>query len=322
MRSLRIPIPFLFFGGIPVINRFRPRFSKNSSHLIAVLQALFVTFLWSTSWVLIKFGLAEIPALTFAGLRYGFAFLCLLPFVITWPSLTTLSHLSKSEWIGLVCLGVLFYTLTQGAQFLALAYLPAVTTTLLLNFTTVAVALMGILLLAERPSVIQWVGVGLNLIGILLYFYPVDLPTNQIIGVVIAIAGVIANAGSAILGRYINRLGTISPLQVTTVSMGVGASLLLATGLITQGLPTLTLLHWAIIGWLAIVNTAFAFTLWNITLKVLSAIESSVINSTMLIQITLLAWIFLGERVTWKEGIGLILAGLGALIVQLRRQEE
>jgi len=41
------------------------------SHLIPALQALFVTFLWSSSWVLIKFGLEEIPPLTFAGLRYG-----------------------------------------------------------------------------------------------------------------------------------------------------------------------------------------------------------------------------------------------------------
>ena len=48
----------------------------------ARFQALFVTFLWSTSWVLIKIGLQDIPALTFAGLRYGLAFLCLLPFLL------------------------------------------------------------------------------------------------------------------------------------------------------------------------------------------------------------------------------------------------
>jgi drug/metabolite transporter (DMT)-like permease len=33
------------------------------------LQALFVTFLWSTSWVLTKFGLQD-TSVTFAGLRY------------------------------------------------------------------------------------------------------------------------------------------------------------------------------------------------------------------------------------------------------------
>jgi len=52
---------------------------KSSPHTVANIQALLVTFLWSTSWVLIKYGLDEIPALTFAGLRYTAAFLILLP---------------------------------------------------------------------------------------------------------------------------------------------------------------------------------------------------------------------------------------------------
>jgi drug/metabolite transporter (DMT)-like permease len=297
-----------------------PRFIKLSPHLAAVLQALLVTLLWSTSWVLVKFGLADIPALTFAGLRYTVAFLCLLPFTLTRTSLASLGHLSKPDWIRLIVLGILFYTFTQGAQFLALAYLPAITTTLLLNFTTIAVALMGIVLLAEHPNLFQWAGVCLNLTGIFIYFYPVDLPMNQMVGIIVAIVGVLANAGSSILGRYVNRTGTISPLQVTTVSMGIGATLLLGTGLVTQGLPNLSLTNWAMIGWLAVVNTAFAFTLWNLTLRALSAVESSIINSTMLIQIAVLAWIFLGERVTWQEGFGMFLAGLGVLMVQVWRQ--
>ena len=57
-------------------------FRHISPHAKAVLQALFVTFLWSTSWVFIKFGLTNIPVLTFAGLRYSLAFLCLLPLVL------------------------------------------------------------------------------------------------------------------------------------------------------------------------------------------------------------------------------------------------
>ena len=48
-------------------------------HGAAVVTAAFVTFLWSTSWVLIKVGLAaDLPPLPFAGLRYAFAALCLL----------------------------------------------------------------------------------------------------------------------------------------------------------------------------------------------------------------------------------------------------
>jgi len=52
------------------------------SRLAAVLQALLATFLWSTSFVLVKGGLREIPPLTFAGLRYGIAAVCLAPFAL------------------------------------------------------------------------------------------------------------------------------------------------------------------------------------------------------------------------------------------------
>lgn len=38
-------------------------------HIIAVFQALFVVFLWATSWVFVKIGLQDIPPVTFAGWR-------------------------------------------------------------------------------------------------------------------------------------------------------------------------------------------------------------------------------------------------------------
>ncbi len=286
-------------------------------HLRAVLQALFVTFLWATSWVLIKFGLADIPALTFAGLRYSLAFLCLLPLAFTPARRAAIRRLDRAAWLRLIALGLLFYALTQGAQFLGLAYLPAVTVNLLLSFTTVVVTLFGILFLAEWPTGPQWAGSGLYLAGALVYFYPASIPTRQVLGLGIVLVGVLANAGSAILGRQINRSGDIPPLVVTLLSMGLGAALLLVTGLAVQGLPRLSLANWAIIAWLAVVNTAFAFTLWNQTLRTLSAMESSLINNTMLIQIPILAYLFLGEEITLQKGVGLVAAGLGILIVQL-----
>jgi len=93
---------------------------------------------------------------------------------------------------------------------------------------------------------------------------------------------------------------------------------LLVVGIYTQGLPSISVKGWAIIAWLAVVNTAIAFTLWNYTLRTLSATESSIINGTMLIWIPVLAVVFLDERVTSKELVGLVVAGFGTLIVQLR----
>ncbi|MBN1875960.1 MAG: DMT family transporter [Anaerolineae bacterium] len=158
--------------------------NRFSSHTRAVLYALFVTFLWSTSWVLIKIGLKDIPALTFAGLRYTLAFGCLLFFAVR-------GRRGKVFWSSL------------------------------------------------------------------------------------------------------------------------------------QGLSPLTLRHWGIILWLAIVNSALAYTLWNHSLRVLSVMESSLINNTMLFQIALLAWGVLGERMTWQQTLGMVVAAAGVLMVQVRpRQRE
>jgi drug/metabolite transporter (DMT)-like permease len=290
-----------------------------NSHTKAVFQALFVVFLWATSWVLIKIGLQDIPALTFAGLRYTLAFLCILPLVFLSRQKTSLRKISKGTLWQLLVLGLLLYTITQGAIFLTLYYLPAVTVNLLWSFSTVMVALMGIFWLAENPTRFQWAGVLLATFGAVIYFYPATLLTNQLLGVLIAAVGVLANAGASILGRDVNRKGNIHPMTVTTISMGIGALTLLAVGITVQGMPAIPLRGWAIIAWLAVVNTAFAFTLWNHTLRSLSAMESSIINGTMLIWIPILAVLFLQEEVSTKEIIGLVVVAIGTVIVQLRK---
>jgi drug/metabolite transporter (DMT)-like permease len=293
-----------------------------SSHLFAILQALLVTFLWSTSWVLIKIGLkASLPALTFAGLRYTLAFLCLLlPVLVNAECRNALKGISRAEWGELAGLGLLFYTLTQGAQFLSLAYLPAAMVSLLLNLTPVAVGLLGMFFLRERPTRWQWIGVAVSAVGTVVYFMPLALPPTQVVGLVVALVSVLTNAGSSILGRRINHSGQSSPLVVTFVSMGIGALGLLLLGITTQGVGSLTWTQWGIIAWLAVVNTALAFTLWNHTLRTLSAVESSILNGLMLPQIAVLAVVFLGEMLAVKHIAGLALVGLGAVMTQLGRK--
>jgi len=289
------------------------------SHLVPVFQALFVTFLWSTSWILIKFGLDEIPALTFAGLRYTLAFLVLAPFAVLKPEhRSAIRCLSPRRWGQLIVLGLLFYTLTQGAMFVALAHLPAMPVSLLLSFSPAAVALLAIPLLGEYPTRLQWGGMALFLVGLLAYFYPFEVPLKPV-GLAAALIGLVTNVVSSVMGRAVNRRRDIHPLVVTVVSMGVGAVALLIVGIAVQGLPRLDLQSWGIVIYLAVVNTALAFTLWNHTLQRLTAMESSIINNTMLLQIVILAWVFLGEPLGWKTVAGISLAAVGALLVQLRK---
>lgn len=294
---------------------------KNISRTTAILLALLVTFLWSTSFVIIKLGLKEIPPLTFAGLRYFIAFICLLPFVFTKEKLIEIKSIDHKGWLKLIALGIIFYTATQGTQFIGLSLLPSVTVSLWLNFTPIIVAILGILFLSEIPSLRQWIGTALFILGILTYFFPINLSGNQITGLIVMTIGVLANSGSAILGRDINRDSKYHPIVVTVISIGVGAVLLLVLGISVQGLPPISFVNIIYLLWLAIINTALAFTLWNLSLRKLTAMESSIINGTMLIQIAVLAWIFLDEAITLQEGIGMLIAVVGAVLVQLRKRK-
>ena len=84
-------------------------------------------------------------------------------------------------------------------------------------------------------------------------------------GYLIAGIHILATSLSSIMGRGINRQKRLSPLTVTVVSMGIGSILLLGIGLLIEEPPKLDLTGWLIIGWLAVVNTAVTFTLWNHT---------------------------------------------------------
>ena len=130
--------------------------------------------------------------------------------------------------------------------------------------------------------------------------------------------GVLANSFSSVLGRDINRSGKFSPLVVTLISMGFGSVILVTIGIVVQGLPPISNENIIYLLWLAVVNTAFAFVIWNYTLKTLTAMESSIINGTMLIQIAILAWLFLGEGISLKEIMGMCLAAVGAFLVQFK----
>lgn len=285
----------------------------------ALGQALLVTLLWSSSWVLIKIGLKEFPPLLFAGIRYGLAFLLLLPFLKK-ADLDQLQSMKGSQARDLFGLGLAMYFFTQGAQFLSLQHLPAVIPALLINLSPLLVALSSFFFLQEKLSKIQVMGVFICAAGTSLYFVPKFQQNLQLSWVLaIPVLGLFSNAAAALYGRSINRQGKLSALSVTAASMGIGSFFLLATGLIVETLPSIGLKGWAILGWLVIVNTSFAFVLWNRSLQVLTSVESSVINNLMLVQIAAFAWLGLGETLNLLECTALAIVTLGVALTAQRK---
>ncbi len=297
-----------------------------------VALAVLVTVLWSSSWILIRTGLddAELPPLTFAGLRYGLAAVALTAWLTARrprPGLPLLTQRHVDSWHRnrvrtvpwgrIVALGVVQFAVTQGAQFVAIDHQPAATTSLLLATTPLVVALTSGVI-GERPTVIHVLaGVAIG-VGAAVYFSG-ELGWTAI-GLTAALVGLGGNAAAVLLGRATMRAADVDATELTRTTMAIGAATLLVTGVALDGWPSVTLTGAAIVVWLAIVNTAAAFTWWNVCLRHLPAAEVAAINSTMVIQIPLLAWIFLDEPLGWAEGAGLAVVAAGVVLASQPRR--
>jgi drug/metabolite transporter (DMT)-like permease len=302
-----------------------PRPHTERERLIAAGETLLVTFLWATSWVLIKIGLDELDLqpVSFAGLRYVLAALILAP--LGWRAIRGVhrrgEHGLDVRLVSRVAvMGLFMYALAQGAQFAALAVLPAATVGLVLSSIPIWVGVVSWARGEEAATGWQIVGIGVLVAGAALYFGGVDLGSAGWIGLAAAALCAASSTIGQQLSRDLNRdaqarLG--GSIGLTALSMAVGSVLLLAAGVWLEGWPRLDLQGWAIVVWLAAVNTAFAFTLYNRALRTLTAVESSVIVNLLLVMVAAMAWIFLGESLDLRQVIGLALATAGVVIVQV-----
>ncbi|MHA2343609.1 MAG: DMT family transporter [Candidatus Hodarchaeales archaeon] len=287
-------------------------------YLRYLLQAVFVTVLWSSSWVIIKFGLEDLTPLYFAGFRYLVGSITLMMLLIVNSDYRiSIKSQSKKSFAYLSVYGVLFITLTQGGQFLALSLLPAITVSFLLNLSSFIVIILSLLVLSETPSRFELILFLFVFVGIIIYFFPQQQDITSILGLLIGVGVVFVNAFSSIIGRAINRESNKSPLVITGVSMTIGTVFLLIIAVITEPLPVISIKSLITILWLGVVNTAIAFTLWNNAMTKIRAMDMSVINSLMLPQIVILSIVFLGELPLLNEWIGLIIMVSMTFILQL-----
>lgn len=286
------------------------------SHAAAIFLALLVTFLWSTSWMIIKAGLEGLPPFFLAGLRFTTAGIVLLPIALRNGSLRTLRRVTGRELMALVAVGLLYYGITQGGVFFSLSVMQATRFSLVMSASTMVVAFGSMIILKERPRLLQWGGTVIFLAGAILFLAPFD-GSGGLIAFLAGAITLLSNSASALLTRSVNKSRILSPLGITTISAIIGGTSLLVFGAVVEGIPRMSAAQWGWLGWLAVVNTAFAFTLWNRAARVLSALESSVINNTMVFQVAILSWIILGENLGSMKIFALVMATAGVILVQV-----
>ncbi|MCW4037907.1 MAG: EamA family transporter [Candidatus Bathyarchaeota archaeon] len=284
--------------------------------VFALMEACFVTFLWSSSYILVKIGLTQLSPLILVSLRYIAGSVVLVTLAVLRGEIPPLKDLGTI--LKLSVLGFSGYTMAQGLQCLGLFYLPAVSVTFILNFTPIIVLILGGLFLQEYPTRLQVAGITLVMAGAYLFFQD-PFSEVSLTGVAITLLSGFGWAAYLVLSRRLFIKTKASLLGSTAFSMGFGTVLMAVGAYAFEGLPVVSPSSWGIILWLGVTNTALAFFLWNHALQKLEAFEISILQNTMLVQISLLSWVFLGEPLTPRKGLSMLLVFAGVLLVQLKK---
>ena len=286
---------------------------------LALTEALLVTIIWSSTFVIVKMGLESLGPLTIAGLRYLIGSLVLVPFLLLRRS--SRAPVSKELWLKLILIGISAYTIGNGALFWGLKFIPATTGSFLMSMIPLLVLFGGAILLKEIPTRWQILGVILSLFGSGLFFSSGLMP-GEPQGVVILAIGLLGFMAFSLLGRGIARDKQLDTLRLTTLPLLIGGGVSLLLAFAVEGLPLITWRGFLIVSWLAIINTAIGYMLYNHALQELTALEMNMVMNLSPLFTALMGWILLGETLSLVQIIGMLVVIGGVILVQRSTNPE
>ncbi|MDI6768824.1 MAG: EamA family transporter [Anaerolineales bacterium] len=289
---------------------------KKPSYPLAILEAVLVNLIWASSFIFVKLALKELGPLTIGGLRYFIGFLILLPFMLRKGGRFSTS---PRIWLQLLFIGLSAYTIGNGAMFWSLKFLPATTVSFMMGMITLFILFGSVIWLRELPTRLQTIGILVTLGGTVLFF-SIGLKPGEPLGVAILSIGLIAFTVFGVLGRDAARAQKVDTLALTAIPLALGGGLLLLIALPLEGLPHASPATWGMVLWLAAVNTALGYIMYNHSLQVLTAFEMNVMLNLSPVLTAIMGWFLLGERLTVLQWIGMVVVILGVALVQRPRR--
>ena len=287
--------------------------SDNRRALIRAMPWVFV-LIWSTGFVVARFGMPHAPPMKFLALRYGLSLVCFGAWVglarIAWPRM-------PAQWGHLAVVGVLVHAGYLGGVWAAVkAGIGAGTVALLVGLQPVLTALWVSATSGSQARVTraQWAGLALGLAGLTLVVWH-KLGGGEVTHANLALA-VFALISITTGTLYQKRF--VGPCDVRSAS----AIQLFAALAVTLPLALLEaeplVWHPQLIG--AMAWSVLALTLGGSSLLYLLIQRGAATEVTSLMYLVppctaVLAWLLFGEVFTWSMVLGMVLTASGVALV-------
>jgi len=293
-------------GALPVSTGLR------SPYLLLSATALF----WSLNWVIGKAVVGTISPLFLTFIRWVIAVAAMMPFA--WPLIRDHWPVVRANWKPIVLIGFWGTGLHNAFAYVGLHYTTATNGVILNSSIPVLIILTGWILYRDTITRVQALGVVVSLAGVLSVLTGGDLRLLATLtlnkGDVIVIVGMVFWAVYTVLLRL--KPAELPGLALLACCGVVGVVLLAplaaAEFLFWGGSVALTPASFAAMLYVGIVPSFLGYIFWNRAVAEVGSNVAGIFIHLMPAFGSLLAWMFLGERIRAFHvvGIALILAGV------------
>jgi drug/metabolite transporter (DMT)-like permease len=286
-----------------------------NNKLVPYFEVLFAVVAWGASFIATKIGVKDVTPITVVWLRFGMGVVILGIAVIArkefaWPA--------RNEWAYFALLGLLGITWHQWLQSTGLVTAQASTTAWIVATTPIFMALLGWLVLKERLTVLQTVGIGLAAVGVLVVVSNGDL--------ISIFSGKFGTPGDYLIMLSAPNWAVFSTLSRRGLQKHPAARMMLyvmtfgwlfsSIGFFAGGhfsqIPKLSAGGWIGVSFLGIFCSGLAYIAWYDGLQAIAASQVGAFLYLEPLVAVVVAGVILSEPITWVSltGGGVILLGV------------
>jgi len=282
-----------------------------------LLVLISIQVIMAGTYLMTKLGLREFSPLTLGVLRFG---LTAAIFTVLLAFRRMYFIPDKKDFPIFLWLALLAVPFNQGLFLYGMKFTLAAHGALLYATTPIMVLCLSCIWLKERLSLFKIIGITLGFSGVLLVLFEkgINFSGQTFKGDILLFFAVLTWSLYTILSKKM--LKKYQPLQVTGYSLTLGALLFLPIGilpLIRQDYGIVTRSGLFSILYLAILTSVLGYLTWNWALSKIEASKVAVVSNLQPIFAALLAWVFLGEKITAAFIVGALIVASGVVLTEL-----
>ena len=281
----------------------------------AIGVSLGFVLVWSTGFIVARYGVPHAPALTFLALRFALTLLVLAPLIMVqqarWPSLREAAHLAVA--------GLLIHGIYLSGVWIAIEHgMPSAMSALIVNMQPILPA-VWVAWAGEQVTRRQWLGLSLGLVGVVLAvaskWTAEGVSVTNLLCCVASLAGI--TAGTLYQKRKVPtfdlRTGTFVQLAASLALVGPFA-LALESRPVMWNAELMLALAWAVLA----ISIGAVFLLFRLIER---GSATSVTSLMYLVppSTALMAWLLFDEAYGWWAAAGMAFAAAGVALVQQAR---